>query len=232
MTTENSPAPIELRDVTKTYGTTASLREVTHTFEPGGIHALVGPNGAGKTTLFHLLLGLMTPDSGHVSMPAVGVGCTFQDPRFYRGLTVSENLELFGTLADGTVGSDRIDHLVEVCGLARVRKRRAGELSAGFAKRLDVALALLDRPGVLLLDEPLADVDDAHRARILDLLAAYRRPDRQLIVATHQFDRFEPLLDTVTVLVDGRIRVTADVATIRERHDGDLRRFYDEVVAR
>lgn len=214
--------PIQLRGVTKTYGPATALRDVSLTFEPG-VHALLGPNGAGKTTLFRVVLGLTEPDAGTVSLPAVTVGYGFQEPRFYAGLTVAENLDLFAGLTETT--DAWVETLVEACGLERVLHRPAGDLSAGFAKRLDLAIALVDRPDLVVLDEPFADVDDEHRTRLRAFLEDYATDERFVVVSTHHVDWFAPLLDTVTVLADGEIRSSDDVESVQGDED-TLRNVY------
>lgn len=214
--------PLTLCNVTKAYGATTALDDVSLTFEPGEVHALLGPNGAGKTTLFRILLGLTPPDTGSVSMPDVPVGYSFQEPRLYTGLTVQENLSLFAELTGAS--EEWVETLVDRCGLDRVRHRSAGALSAGFAKRLDLAVALIDRPDVVFLDEPLADIDDKYRSRLCAFLSDYATDDRILVISTHQFDWFEAVLDTITILDDGTVRASNDVGTVTD--DSTIRAYY------
>lgn len=219
--------PIELVDVSKTYGPTRALDGVNLRFQPGSVTALLGPNGSGKTTLFRILLGLTRPDEGTVAVPDRSVGCAFQDPQFYAGLTVRENLDLFATLTDAP--GEWVATLEDRCGLERVTHRRAGDVSAGIAKRLDLAIALVDRPDVALVDEPLADVDDDHRSALIELLETYADDERILVVATHRFDALASLVDDVVVLEDGRVVDRRD--DVEDRGDG-LRAVYDGAVGR
>ncbi|MFB6165682.1 MAG: ABC transporter ATP-binding protein [Haloarculaceae archaeon] len=220
--------PITVTDLRKSYGKATALDSVSLSFEPGTITGLVGPNGSGKTTLFRLLLGLTRPDAGTVSLPDVPVGCVFQEPQFFGDLTVDENLRVFGQLTDADPSWR--DELRERCGLDPVVLRRADSISAGFAKRLDVALALIDRPGVVLLDEPFADVDGAHRERVRDLLAEYATGDRIMVVASHQFDVVASLLDGVAVLADGRVLRTESIDAVGSTGD-DVATFYRSVLS-
>jgi len=204
--------PITVRNVTKSYGPTNALDGVSLTFEPGTVNAVLGPNGSGKTTLFRILLGLTRADAGSVSLPDVPVGCIFQQPQYFGGLTVAENVQLFVALTDAS--REWSETLVERCGLERVRHRVVGDLSDGFRKRLDVALALVDEPGVVLLDEPFADVDEEYRTRIQRLLDDYMTDDRIFVVTSHQFDAVTSMLDTVSVLDAGRVRAHESVADL------------------
>ena len=205
-TGDSTPA-LALSGVTKRYGPTTALSDVTVAFEPGTFHGLIGPNGSGKTTLFALLAGLARPTSGTVDRGGARVGFSFQEPRFYPSLTVRENLEIFRAFADDPPPRSWIDTLLEELRLAPAERRRADELSGGFRKKLDLGLALVKRPQFLLLDEPLADVDDHSRRRIRAFLDAYRREgDRTVVVSTHNVAAFADLFDRVTILVDGEIR--------------------------
>ncbi len=202
-------AVVDLRNVTKRYDDVTALAGVDLTIEAGTFHCLVGPNGSGKTTLFRTVLGLTKPTSGEVSLPDGRIGCGFQRANFYRGLTVAENLSVFATLVGGTDDAWRED-LVTTLRLDRVMDRSAAELSGGFAKKLDLALALLDKPDVLFLDEPLGDLDDVSKARLLDFLGEYRDAGNAVVVSTHHLAEFDPLLDHLTVLYDGEIAIDAD----------------------
>jgi len=185
------------------YGDVVVLNEIDLEFEFGTVHCLAGPNGAGKSTLLRCLAGLTQPTAGTVQREHITVGYAFQEPSVYPGLSVAENLDVFVSLT----GADRSwrDSLVERLRLDTVSTRPASELSGGFAKKLDLALALLKEPDVLLLDEPLADIDEAAKRELLELLADYHQPDRIQIVSTHDLDAFSPRADRLTVLFDGEV---------------------------
>jgi ABC-type multidrug transport system ATPase subunit len=204
--------PIELVDVERSYGSVRALRGVSLTFEPGTVHAVIGPNGSGKTTLFRILLGLATPSAGTVSVPDATLGCGFQQPQFYPGLTVGENLRTFASLT-GAEGP-WVDALAGRCGLDRIEGRLAGNLSDGLAKKLDFALAFLARPEVVVLDEPFADLDDEAKPELLAFLDSYVTDERLLVVSTHQLSLFRDVLDAVTVLHRGGVLLDERVADI------------------
>ncbi|MFC4542912.1 ABC transporter ATP-binding protein [Halosolutus amylolyticus] len=197
---------LSLSGVTKRYGPTTALDDVSIAFEPGRFHGLIGPNGSGKTTLFALLAGLARPTSGRVDAETARVGYSFQEPRYYPDLTVWENLAVFRGFVDDPPPESWLDTLVEELRLGPAEHRRADELSGGFRKKLDLGLALVKRPQYLLLDEPLADVDDYSRRRIRSFLESYRAGDRTVVVSTHNVAAFADLFDRVTIIVDGEIR--------------------------
>lgn len=211
---------LRLEEVTKRYGETVALSDVSLTVRPGEFHGLVGPNGSGKSTLLWLLAGLVRPSTGTVerSLAAGAVGIGFQEPRAYPSLSVAENISVFGRLADASPTNDWTETLVDRLRLEPVRHRPVDDLSGGYRKRVDLALALIGRPQYLLLDEPLADVDERARRDIRTVLDAYLddRPDRTVVVSTHRIDAFAGRFDRLTVLVDGQVRCDERVERIEE----------------
>ncbi len=214
---------IELREVTKRYGEATALSGVSLSVEPGTVHCLVGPNGAGKSTLFDLVLGLTAPTDGEVRVEGT-VGAAFQTPTFYPGLTVDENLRVFGDVAGG-VDERWLATLRDRLELADATRRRAGDLSGGFARKLDLALAFVKRPDLAVLDEPLGDLDDLTGRRLLDFLGDYRDDGGGLLVATHRVDAFEGLADRLTVLDGGAVVFDGPTAAV----DGSIERRYLDV---
>lgn len=188
---------IELKNVTKRYSDTVALNDVSLRVRRGEVHALVGPNGSGKTTLLDIALGRVTPDSGEVVRDGK-VGCAFQEPRVLDDLTVAENISVFG--AD--------EELAEKLRLDRVYHRRASALSGGFRKKLDTVLALADEPETVLLDEPLDELDDVSKRRLVELVADYAEGGNAVLVSTHRLDEFDGV-DRLTVLYDGEVLLSS-----------------------
>lgn len=194
---------VDFREVTKRYGDATALAGVSLRFDPGAVHCLVGPNGAGKSTLFDLALGLTTPTAGGVTAD-VRPGAAFQQPNFYPDLTVGENCRVFASMADADDDA-WLATLRESFGLGDVWGRRAGRVSGGYMRKLDLALAFVRRPPLVLLDEPLSDLDDASQARLLAFLREYRDDGGGVVVATHRVAAFEGLAERVTVLEGGQV---------------------------
>ncbi|MBX0288195.1 ABC transporter ATP-binding protein [Halomicroarcula sp. F28] len=210
--------PIRFDGVNKSYGDVVALEDVDLELQPGEVHCLVGPNGSGKTTLLDLLLGLTRPTSGTVTVPDVPIGCSFQSPTFYPGLTVTENLDVFARLS-GCPDDAWRERLLDVFGLDRVAGQLAGTLSGGWQKKLDLALGFLKRPTYLLLDEPFSELDDASKRRLLDFLADFCTEDRTVLVVTHHVGRFEAIVDRLTVFEDGQVRYDGAVGHDENAHD-------------
>ncbi|MFB6201157.1 MAG: ABC transporter ATP-binding protein [Halorhabdus sp.] len=210
------------------YGPITALDGVSLTVQPGSVHCLVGPNGSGKTTLFRTLLGLTPPTAGTVHRPDATVGVGFQRPVCYDDLTVSENLDVFGRLMDAPVDGWR-ERVVDVLALDRVGHRKARDLSGGYRKKLDLALALLKRPRYLLLDEPLSDLDDVTRRRLLSFLAGYAEAGNAVLVSTHRVEAFASALDRLTVLRRGEIVFDRSRSELDEG-DQSVTQTYAEIV--
>lgn len=201
---------VGVTDLTKTYGDTVALDGVSVEWGDG-LHCVAGPNGSGKTTLMRVLAGLTRPDSGTVAAPD-SLGYAFQTPNLYPDLTVSENLDVFESLTGGRPGWR--ETLVDRLRLGPERDRTARNLSGGFRKKLDLALALLKEPDALVLDEPLADLDPATRRRLVAVATEYA-DENCVLACTHHLAAFRESYATLTVLVDGEIgrrqsRVDAD----------------------
>ncbi|GAA0643659.1 ATP-binding cassette domain-containing protein [Salarchaeum japonicum] len=192
---------MRVETLTKRYGDVVAVDDVTLDFAPG-VHCVAGPNGSGKTTLLRCLAGLTRPTSGAVERTG-RVNYAFQTPSVYHDLTVADNLAVFAGFADEP--REWRATLEDRLGLAPMRDRPASALSDGYRKRLDLALALLDRPDVLVLDEPLADLDPATRDAIVDTIEAYATDDRYVLASTHNLDRFDGLADRLTVMSLGRV---------------------------
>jgi len=204
---------LAVRDVRKEYGQITALDGVSLAFEPGEVHCVAGPNGSGKSTLFRLLLGLAAPTSGTIERPDRNVvGAGFQEPAFYDSLTVEENVDVFAALS-GAPEDEWIEAVIGTFELPTVRHRQAGALSGGFAKQLDLALALLKRPEYLLLDEPLADLDDVAQTALRSFLGEYAAAGNAVVVSSHRIDEFAGAIDRLTVLYRGTVvRDERDVA--------------------
>ena len=218
---------IELEGVRKEYGDVVAVDGITLSVGGGQFHCLIGPNGSGKTTLFRLLLGLARPTAGSLSVPDA-VGCGFQRPNFYPDLTVRENLTVFSGLVDSP-GREWRETLLEELRLRRALDRPAHDLSGGFARKLDLALALLKRPDYLLLDEPLAALDDVSKDRLLAFLDSYAG-DATILVSTHHVGDFEPYTDRLTVMHEGSVVLDAAPEEVDLAGHDSLQAYYVDLV--
>jgi nitrate/nitrite transport system ATP-binding protein len=206
---------LELTNVSKSYGSSAVLRDINLSIEKGEFVAIVGYSGAGKTTLMSLLAGLTTPDTGEVTLegkamngPGPDRGIVFQNYSLLPWLTVFENVKLavdqvFGEKTE-TERAAHTEKFIDLVNLAPAREKRPSELSGGMRQRVSVARALAMTPKVLLCDEPLSALDALTRANLQDEIARIRSMHNQTIVlVTNDPDEAILLADRVVPLAAG-----------------------------
>jgi ABC-2 type transport system ATP-binding protein len=188
------------RGVARRFGSRVALEPTDVSLAAGQVVALVGPNGAGKSTLLSILAGSLEPTEGTVERPE-RIGWVPQRAAHYGRLTALENLRLFAALE--RVPPERADELARSFDLPA--DTRASSLSVGNRQRLDVALALLAAPKVLLLDEPTSSLDPAQRERVWQIARTVVEDDWAVLVATHHWEELAGLADRTLELVDGHL---------------------------
>jgi len=191
---------LDARGVGRRFGSRVALQPTDVSLAAGEVVALVGPNGAGKSTLLAILAGSLDPTEGTVERPA-RVGWVPQRAAHYGRLSALENLRLFAALE--RVPSTRADELAAEFELPS--DMRASSLSVGNRQRLDVALALLSAPQVLLLDEPTSSLDPAQRERVWRIARDVAERGGAVLVATHHWEELSGLADRTLELVDGHL---------------------------
>ena len=194
---------MEARGIRKRYGDRDALRGVDLTAEPGELVAIIGPNGAGKTTLLSILAGIVKPDGGELEVPAGGVGWVPQQAALYRRLTVEENLLLFARLEGHEDPRASTEEMLGLTGLAERRGEIVARLSGGNQQRINIAIGLLSRPLVLLLDEPSVGLDPRQRARLWEFVFSLAERGTTVIFSTHDIQEAERYGRRVLVLADG-----------------------------
>jgi ABC-2 type transport system ATP-binding protein len=204
---------IRVERLTKTYGETRAVDGVSFEVRAGTVFGLLGPNGAGKTTTVEVLEGLRTPDSGDVRVLGIDVtahpdelkpriGVSLQTAALYPKLTVVEVLDLFR----GFYRSGRpTDELVELMDLGEKRTTRTQDLSGGQRQRLSVALALVNDPELVFLDEPTTGMDPAARRALWDIVLGLKAEGRSVLLTTHYMEEAEVLCDGIAIMDHGRI---------------------------
>jgi ABC-2 type transport system ATP-binding protein len=212
-TTAAADPVIRLGDLRKTYGQTRAVDGVSFEVRAGTVFGLLGPNGAGKTTTVEVLEGLRTPDSGEVRVLGVDVvahpdelkpriGVSLQTAALYPKLTVVEVLDLFR----GFYTPGRPTHeLVELMDLGEKRTTRTQDLSGGQRQRLSVALALVNDPELVFLDEPTTGMDPAARRALWDVVLDLKAEGRTVLLTTHYMEEAEVLCDRLAIMDHGRV---------------------------
>ena len=226
---------LDVGELHKSYGSVEALRGVSMTVEPGEIVGLLGPNGAGKTTLVSIICGLRKADSGTVSVKGVDALAHPQQARGHIGLapqelgiypidTVRQNLSLFGELAGlrGHALATQIEEVAAALRLEDLADRKAGELSGGQKRRLHTAIALLNRPPLILLDEATTGADVETRAGLLEVVKDLASRGSAVVYSTHYLEEVESLDARVVIIELGRVIAEGSVSGLISRNGGSV----------
>jgi ABC-2 type transport system ATP-binding protein len=210
---ESGHPVITVSGIHKTYGSTAALRDVSFEVRRGEIFGLIGPNGAGKTTLMEIVEGLRTPDRGTVSVLGLDpfrdviplqtrIGVQLQEAQLQKRIKVREAVDLWASLYPRSVDGGR---LLEQLGLAGKERAWFMSLSGGQKQRLFIALALINDPELVFLDELTTGLDPQARRAIWDLVIGIRDRGKTVFLTTHLMEEAERLCDRVAIIEHGRI---------------------------
>ena len=219
-------APIlEVRDLTKCYGSVEALRGVSFSVEEGEVFGLLGPNGAGKTTTVEILEGLRTSDGGFASVCGLDpqrdgvalkheIGAALQSTALPDKLRVGEAIRLFA----GFYRRHRSPgELLKRFGLEEKRHAFYAQLSGGQKQRLALAMALVNNPRVLFFDEPTAGLDPQARREIYDIVEELRREKKTIVYTTHYIEEAERLCDRVAIVDQGKVIALGTPRELKER---------------
>ena len=223
-------ATLAVQNLAKSYGAIQAVKGVSFEVQPGEIFGVIGPNGSGKTSLFNAMLGQIQPDSGQINLRGQdvsglsalalnhrGVGRTFQTLQVFGRMTVRENLIVAAQEHKGTLFSrifsppdsglgDKADALIQKFHIAHVADKPAGELSYGQQKLVDIAMAFMSDPALILLDEPCAGVNPKLVRDIGDLLRDLNKErGSTFVVIEHNMDFIMSLCHRVMVMVEGEV---------------------------
>ena len=234
-------APVlKVTDLKKSYGAIKAVDGVSFEVKPGEIFGVIGPNGSGKTTMFNSVLGQITPNAGRIELNGrditgaspmrlnrLGVGRTFQTLQVFGKMTVRDNLlvaaqehkrTMFGRLfepGDSGLGS-KADALIDQFRIRHVADKKAGELSYGQQKLVDIAMAFMSEPALVLLDEPCAGVNPSLVGGISSLLKELNKTRKgSFIVIEHNMDFVMDLCHRIMVMVEGTVMAIGTPAEIR-----------------
>ena len=213
---------IEVKALSKRFGATLAVDDLSFSVEAGRIVGFLGPNGAGKTTTLRALLGLIQPTTGSATIegkpyadladPTATVGAVLDGGMFHPGRSGRNHLRSIA-LAAG-VGDARVDELLELVSLGDAANRRAGGYSLGMRQRLGLAAALLGDPRVLVLDEPGNGLDPAGAAWLRDLLRRLAGEGRTVVVSSHVLAEVAQTVDHVVIVHSGRLRFAGPLAEL------------------
>ena len=212
--TEVTEYVIEVDKLTKRYGDLLAVNDISFTVNKGEVFALLGPNGAGKTTTVEIIDTIRTPTSGKVTLLGMDVtknkhdivhriGVLPQGFSSFDRITVRETLQYYSRLFSG-MNSD-VDELIELVNLKDKAKEQYKNLSGGLRQRLGIAIALVNNPEVVFLDEPTTGLDPRARREVWEVLQGLKKKGKTVILTTHYMEEAELLADTVAIISKGKI---------------------------
>ncbi len=222
----NSSAPAELRGVTHRYGSHTALQGLSLQLKPGEVVALLGPNGAGKTTAVKLMLGLLQPTSGTVSIfggspsqrsTRQRIGAMLQVARVPETIAVGEYLDLFRSYYPHPLPAEQV---IQVTGLQGIEKRQFKDLSGGQKQRMLFALALCGDPDLIFLDEPTLGMDIETRHNLWRQVRSFADRGKTVLLTTHYLEEADTLADRILVIARGKVIAEGTPSEIKSRAGG------------
>jgi ABC-2 type transport system ATP-binding protein len=222
---------LQVENLVKRYGDVEAVRGVSFSVEEGEVFGLLGPNGAGKTSTVEVMEGLRVPDGGRISVCGIDpqknptglkheIGATLQSTSLPDKLKVGEALRLFAGFYKRTRNPD---DLLKRFGLEEKRNAFYNQLSGGQKQRLALAMALVNDPRVLFLDEPTAGLDPQVRREIYDIIEELKREKKTIVLTTHYIEEAEKLCDRVAIVDHGKVIATGTPRQLKERSGNTTR---------
>ena len=239
---------LSVENVTKRYGDTVAVDDVSFSAEPGRILGLLGPNGAGKTSTIRMITYIMVPDAGTIRYDGARVGPWSQqrmgylpeERGLYKRLRVKEQLVYLGTLKglSKAEAADRADHWLDRFDATDWADMKTEELSKGMQQKVQFIATLLHDPSLLIFDEPFSGLDPINSELLRDIILELRRDDRTILFASHRMEQVEQLCDDICLMAQGDVVLQGPLREIKEQFgkntlvlefDGDDA-FIDELV--
>jgi ABC-2 type transport system ATP-binding protein len=227
---------IQVTNVHKSFKDVHAVRGISLSIRAGEFVALLGPNGAGKTTLVEMMEGLKKPDSGEILLQGKNwkkheqelrkmIGLSLQETRFTDKLTVRETLRLFASFFGE--GHARVGEVIELTGLQAKQTSLAGTLSGGQRQRMALAVALLNHPRILFLDEPTTGLDPHSRQDLWQILKSLKDGgETTLILTTHYMEEAASLCDHIIIIDEGEILREGTLEELLDEHTPNLEELF------
>ncbi|WP_342774188.1 ABC transporter ATP-binding protein [Aquibacillus sediminis] len=223
-------AMINVEKLKKQFDDKDVVKGLSFSLAPGKCVALLGPNGAGKTTTLRLLSGLLKPSSGSIQFEGINqtadirahIGYLPQYPIFHEWMTGKEFLVYVGQLAklSKTEASERADQLLEKVGIAEAKHRRTGKYSGGMKQRLGIAQAMIHKPALIMLDEPVSSLDPIGRREVLTLMEELKQ-DTTILFSTHILSDAEEISDDLLLMHQGQIVESGSIRELQNKYQTD-----------
>lgn len=216
---------IEVKDLRKSFGNKVVLDALTFSVDSGEIYGLLGPNGAGKTTAINILSNLLDADSGRILINGNMVsentkfliGVVPQETSVYKDLTCKENLLFFARLygLHASQKIERVSELIQALNLGEYANTEVSKLSGGWQRRVNIAIALVHSPSVLILDEPTTGLDVEARYELWELIDNLKSTGVTILLTTHQLEEAERLCSRIGIMKNGQIMAEGSLDELR-----------------
>ncbi len=233
---------LQVSNINKSFGRVRALRDVSFSVERGSIIGLVGPNGAGKSTTMKVITGVTAPDVGEVKVAGetvtmqhrhalANVGALIENPGLYAYMTGWDNLKLYAEVAG--ISDNKITEIVTQLGLVEFINKKVKTYSWGMKQRVGVALAMVNDPDLLLLDEPLNGMDPVSAEAVKVVLRDWRDAGKTILISSHTVRELEGLVDDYIFIDRGEIISRDEILTAADgKVDPDLEEMFADVIAR
>ena len=205
---------IEVRNISKRFGQTQAVDDLSFEVQPGEIFGLLGPNGAGKTTSIRMILDIFKPDSGEISVLNGGmteekknhIGYLPEERGLYQDISLERCLSFLAVLKgmDEATVSERLQEYLELFDLVEVRDKKVKELSKGMQQKAQLIATLIHDPELVIIDEPFTSLDPVNTEMVKDMLVMKRNEGKAIIMSTHQMNQVEALCDRILLIDHGR----------------------------
>ncbi len=222
----------KLENISKKFGKNEILKKINLEIYKGRIFAVVGPSGSGKTTLLRILTKFYNPTEGQIYLNGKKlknlsddikylIGFSAQHGSFYPNLTVEENIEFFAKLygLKKFIINERMEELLKRLEIYEYKKMKVANLSKGIQKRIDLACALIHNPEIIILDEPMEDLDPYLRKKVCGIIKELNKMKKTIIICSHFFTELEEICDDIAILFDGKIIEKGPIEVLKKKYN-------------
>ena len=235
---------VELKNVTKKYKNTVAVNEVSLTLEKGKIYGLVGKNGAGKTTIMRMIMGLSIPTSGAVNVSVNGMGTLIEAPALNEGMSASENIRFYSMLSKNSLSANSqakasnagktpytADQLLKIVGLENTGKKKVKDFSLGMRQRLGIAIALVDKPDFVMLDEPINGLDPIGVVEIRKLIKELNEKENiTFLISSHNLPELYNTATEFIIIDNGKMKKQISAEQLENEKNEDLEEYFLSVI--
>ncbi|WP_032535074.1 lantibiotic protection ABC transporter ATP-binding protein [Streptococcus mutans] len=224
---------LETKNLTKQFGKQTAVNQLNLKVERRSIYGLLGPNGSGKSTTLKMITGMLRKTSGHILIDGhdwsrkdlENIGALIESPPLYENLTARENLKVRTLML--SLPDSRIDEVLKIVDLTNTGKKRAGQFSMGMKQRLGIAIALLNSPQLLILDEPTNGLDPIGIQKLRELILSFPTQGITVIISSHILSEIQMTADHIGIISNGVLGYQD-----RIHQDEDLEKLFTDVVMR